>query len=50
VEWSVALQPGFIFARPAKWRDRIIVSSMGNRVFEIPIAAAASGPDAAAGK
>ena len=50
VEWSVALQPGFIFARPAKWRDRIIVSSMGNRVFEIPIAAAPSGPGSAARK
>ena len=37
VAWSVALQPGFIFTRPAAWNDNLLVSSMGNRIFQIPI-------------
>lgn len=35
VAWKVALQPGFIFTRPVKWRDHILVGSMGDRVFDI---------------
>lgn len=39
VEWGVALQPGYIFTRPAAWRDRILVGSLSDRVFEIgPVA------------
>ena len=37
VAWSVALQPGFIFTRAAPWEDNLLVSSMGNRIFQIPI-------------
>jgi outer membrane protein assembly factor BamB len=45
VEWSVALQPGYIFTRPAIWKDRLLLGSLNNRVYEIgPI----SGPDTAA--
>lgn len=35
VAWKVALQPGFIFTRPAAWRDRILVGSMADAVFEV---------------
>lgn len=35
VEWSVALQPGYIFTRPAIWKDRLLVGSLNNRVYEI---------------
>jgi len=35
VAWKVALQPGFIFTRPAAWRDRILVGSLADAVFDI---------------
>lgn len=35
VEWTVSLQPGYIFARPVAWKDRILVGTMSDRVFEI---------------
>ncbi len=35
VEWSVALQPGFIFTGPALWRDRVLVGSLNDMVYEI---------------
>lgn len=35
VKWSVALQPGFIFTRPALWRDRVLVGSMNDMIYEI---------------
>ncbi len=35
VAWSAAMQPGFVFTRPALWNDRVLVSTMGNRVVEI---------------
>lgn len=35
VEWQVALQPGFIFTRPAWWKQRLLVGSMADQVFEV---------------
>jgi len=35
VKWSMALQPGFIFTGPALWRDRVLVGSLNNMVYEI---------------
>jgi len=35
VEWSFALQPGFIFTRPALWKDRVLVGSLNDMVYEI---------------
>jgi outer membrane protein assembly factor BamB len=35
VDWSVALQPGFIFTRPALWNGRVLVASMGYKVYEV---------------
>ena len=35
VEWSIALQPGFIFTRPVVWRDRVLVATMDGKVYEI---------------
>jgi outer membrane protein assembly factor BamB len=35
VEWSVALQPGFIFTGPALWKDRVLVGSLNDMVYEI---------------
>ncbi len=35
VDWSVALQPGFIFTRPALWKNHVLVGSMNDMVYEI---------------
>jgi outer membrane protein assembly factor BamB len=35
VEWSVAVQPGFVFTRPALADGRIYVASTGDRVVEV---------------
>lgn len=35
VDWSVALQPGFIFTGPALWKDRVLVGSLNDMVYEI---------------
>lgn len=35
VDWSVALQPGFIFTRPVVWNDKVLVGSLNNMVYEI---------------
>jgi outer membrane protein assembly factor BamB len=35
VEWSYALQPGFIFTTPALWGDRLLVASSSGTIFEI---------------
>jgi len=35
VDWSIALQPGFIFTRPALWNGRVLVASMGYKVYEV---------------
>lgn len=37
VAWSVALQPGFIFTKPVVWKDRVLVASMADKVFEIAV-------------
>jgi outer membrane protein assembly factor BamB len=37
VDWSIALQPGFIFTRPVAWRDRVIVGSMADKIFEVRV-------------
>ncbi|MGI8905194.1 MAG: PQQ-binding-like beta-propeller repeat protein [Candidatus Sumerlaeaceae bacterium] len=37
VDWSVALQPSFIFTRPAAWKDRVLVGSMGDTIFEVKV-------------
>lgn len=38
VEWSLALQPGFIFTGPAVWKDRVLVGSLNDMIYEIGIA------------
>lgn len=44
VEWSVALQPGYIFTRPVVWRGHILAGTLSNKVFEIaPVMRKASG-------
>ncbi len=35
VEWSVALQPGFIFTGPTLWKDKVLVGSLNDMVYEI---------------
>lgn len=35
VEWSVALQPGFIFTGPALWKNKVLVGSLNDMVYEI---------------
>lgn len=35
VAWKVALQPGFIFTGPALWKDRVLVGSLNDMVYEI---------------
>jgi outer membrane protein assembly factor BamB len=35
VEWAVALQPGFIFTGPALWKDKVLVGSLNDMVYEI---------------
>ena len=35
VEWKVALQPGFLFSGPALWKDKVLIGSMNDMVYEI---------------
>lgn len=35
VEWSVALQPGFIFTGPALWKNKVLVGSLNDMVYEL---------------
>jgi outer membrane protein assembly factor BamB len=35
VDWSVSLQPGYIFTRPVAWKDHILVGTLDNKVYEI---------------
>ncbi len=35
VEWSFALQPGFIFTTPVLWGDRVLIASSTGTVYEI---------------
>lgn len=35
VDWSVALQPGFIFTRPALWKNRVLIGTLNDMVYEI---------------
>jgi outer membrane protein assembly factor BamB len=35
VEWRVAVQPGFVFANVVRWKDRLLVATTADRVYEI---------------